>query len=177
MDGGPGGAADVPITGLFYPVGPMNSGGLGPAVIAANRVYYWQFNLTHSITFTNYKSYANVGTGINGFAVMNSACTLIAGTTATASAPGANPFKATPASPVTLQAGTYFMAWTGDTTTDKLFGTYSDGYYGTVADAGDAATSSSFFYGSNASVSGVVPSTCGATRTAIQATVPIVGMR
>jgi hypothetical protein len=134
----------------------------------ANRVYYFQFNVpSPGITFTKYKSFAVVGAGTIGFGVMNSSCSLISGTTATATAPGAAPFAATPAAPVTLTAGTYFMAITYTASSDNLYASVGDDYYGSVADAGDASSSSSLFRGSNTSTSGVVPGSCG-TRTALQ---------
>ena len=142
----------------------MNSAAVVSAPPAANGVNYVSFDLAGSVSISHYKSFINVGTGTIGFGIYDSTCTLVSGTTATVAAPGNASVKASMASPVTLAAGQYFVAWTSTVATDRIYGAVGD-YYGSVMNAGEGASTSLAFAGSNASASGVVPATCG-TRTA-----------
>jgi len=161
---GGGGSAPTAFSASFYPTGPMNTSAGITALGATDRVNYFPFQITHPVTVRNYKSYTQTNTGTLGFGIMDSGCNLVAGTTATVTALGANiAFRAQMAAPVTLQPGKYWLAYTGTASGDGVYSAYAL-FNNSILNAGESAATLQQFYGSNASASGVMPSACG-TRT------------
>ena len=92
---------------------------------------------------------------------MDSACNKITNATGTVVAPGSATTRVALLGAIILTPGVYYVGWTSTVATDKFFGVPGD-FAGDTSNIGFVSPNLSYFKGTNASVAGVLPATCGA---------------
>jgi hypothetical protein len=162
---GGGGSTPTAFKTAFALTGPMNSASGISATGANNRVNYYPFIVEHPMIVRRYKVHMNTGVGTTGIGIYTASCNIVAGTKATVTAPGSfTPAALTMAADVTLQPGQYYVGWTSTASSDGMYRMVGD-FMPDNLNFGESGDTLRVFYGSNDSVSGVVPDSCG-TRTA-----------
>lgn len=146
---------------------------------ATNQVWYLKIAIPYpGIVVNNVTSFAPVGGNVGHMSVgfMDSTCTKVSGgdsstvTGASAQAAVNFPFSGG----LSLPGGTYYLAFTSDNASSTMFDSVAEtGYTGYIFNASQTNSTYPLFRGSNPSTTttnvNTLPSTCGATRTPLQA--------
>jgi hypothetical protein len=172
--GTPGGGSPLSTT-LFWPFGQIsyNVGTATPALGSANVVEYYEFYLpSPGVVLNNISAYITSGATANhgAFAIYDSACTTLLGTTNTVAATSAVAVNFPFASPVSLAGGKYFLAMTSDQSTLKFDGPPTS-FVSDVANLNESASTYHTFTGNASTGTSTLAfnAACG-TRTALSVT-------
>jgi len=162
-----GGSAGSALDGITYtPFGSMSTSTATTTMVSANMVVYQQFPVfAPGMVVNRYKFYTTgAAQGNMAVALYDSGCNLIANSTVQfASAASNASLSGNLSSPLTLTPGLYFVAYTSDVTTTRLYGTAGD-FGNDPYDSNESTSTRSAFKGANASTGTTpltFPATCG----------------
>lgn len=165
------GGGGTPIKQPWWVFGAsINSAAYSFPVGTINRVHCSNVTAPYpGVIVSKLYAYLGAGTGNTAIGIYDSSGSLLTnGGSTTANAPGAVPVGYTFSTPFNLTAGTvYGICYTGDTTTDKFYGTYGS-YFTDIVNNGLSTTNLSTYYCSNISTGTTTltfPPTCGTKTT------------
>lgn len=162
----PGTGGATPVNVIFCPFGSCDLNTAVNLTLVANTPVYAEILVPFpGIVMNNFTMYINTTpSGTAGVSIMNSTCSaVVAQTTLAVSAGGITNFLF---SSVSLSSGRYYLGFTSTVATEYFGAASATGNWGTLVNTAEGSSTFRYFTGSNASSSGVFPSTCG-TRTAI----------